>query len=74
MVGELLESGKYNVAEAAREVGFNDLSHLNRCFRKILGWSPKTALKAAGKRICTNKGRIGYGLGGAESVEWRRRP
>jgi AraC family transcriptional regulator len=48
MVCELFETGKYNVAEAAREVGFHDPSHLNRCFRKIKGWSPKEALKAAG--------------------------
>lgn len=43
-VDDLLRSGKYNVTEAAREVGFNDLSHLNRCFRNFFGRSPKTAI------------------------------
>jgi AraC-like DNA-binding protein len=46
-VDELLRSGKYNVTEAAREAGFHDLSHLNRCFRKFFGYSPKTAMSTA---------------------------
>ncbi|MDD3179575.1 MAG: AraC family transcriptional regulator [Opitutaceae bacterium] len=46
-VRELLGTGRYNVTEAAREVGFHDLSHLNRCFRNFFGCSPKTVLKAA---------------------------
>jgi AraC-like DNA-binding protein len=44
-VHELLASGRYNVTEAGREVGFHDLSHLNRCFRSVFGYSPKAALK-----------------------------
>ncbi len=44
-VRELLESEKYNVSQAAEQVGFHDLSHLNRCFRKFYGRSPKTFLK-----------------------------
>ena len=44
-VHELLRSGKFNVSEAAREVGFHDLSHLNRCFRNVFGCSPRTVLK-----------------------------
>ena len=43
-VGELLRTGRFNVTEAAREVGFHDLSHLNRCFRNYYGYSPKTVL------------------------------
>jgi len=46
-VDDLLRSGKFNVTEAAWEVGFNDLSHLNRCFRNFFGYSPKTAIKTA---------------------------
>lgn len=38
---KLLATGKYNVTEAAEEVGFYDLSHMNRCFRKFFGCSPK---------------------------------
>ena len=44
-VHELLRSGKFNVSEAGREVGFHDLSHLNRCFRNVFGCSPRTVLK-----------------------------
>jgi AraC family transcriptional regulator len=44
-VHELLRSGKFNVSEAGREVGFHDLSHLNRCFRNVFGCSPGTVLK-----------------------------
>jgi AraC-like DNA-binding protein len=50
-VCELFETGKFNVAEAAREVGFHDPSHLNRCFRKLKGCSPKEALKAVGSAV-----------------------
>jgi AraC-like DNA-binding protein len=46
-VDDLLRSGKFNGPEAAREVRFNDLSHLNRCFRNFFGYSPKTAIKTA---------------------------
>jgi AraC-like DNA-binding protein len=46
-VHELLASGKFNVTEAGREVGFHDLSHLNRCFRNFFGCSPKAVLKNA---------------------------
>jgi AraC family transcriptional regulator len=46
-VYELLGSGKYNVTQAGREVGFDDPSHLNRCFRNIFGYSPIVALKGA---------------------------
>ena len=45
-VRELLRTGRYNVTEAGREVGFHDLSHLNRCFRSIYGCSPKKALNS----------------------------
>ena len=46
-VHELLTTAKYNVTEAGREVGFHDLSHLNRCFRNAFGCSPKEVLKNA---------------------------
>ena len=46
-VKELLRSGKYNVTEAAREAGFHDLSHLNRCFRHFFGCSPKTVVNTS---------------------------
>ena len=45
-VRELLRTGRYNVTEAGREVGFHDLSHLNRCFRNLYGCSPKKALNS----------------------------
>lgn len=50
-VCELFETGKYNVTEAAYEAGFHDPSHLNRCFKKIKGCSPKEALKIAGSAV-----------------------
>lgn len=43
-VDDLLRSGEYNVTEAARMAGFHDLSHLNRCFRKFFGHSPKDSI------------------------------
>ena len=46
-VRELLGTGRYNVTEAGRAVGFHDPSHLNRCFRNMLGCSPMTVRKAA---------------------------
>jgi AraC family transcriptional regulator len=46
-VRELLGTGRYNVTEAGREVGFHDPSHLNRCFRNIHGCSPIMVRKAA---------------------------
>lgn len=46
-VRELLSSGNYNVTQAGQEVGFDDPSHLNRCFRNVYGYSPMAVLKAA---------------------------
>ncbi len=46
-VRELLGTGKYNVTQAGREVGFHDPSHLNRCFRNVFGRSPMAVLKGA---------------------------
>ena len=46
-VEELLRTGKYNVTEAGREVGFHDPSHLNRCFRKRFGYPPIEVRKGA---------------------------
>jgi len=38
--GELLESGEYNVTEAALAVGFDDLSYFNKCFKRFFGGAP----------------------------------
>jgi AraC family transcriptional regulator len=46
-VSELLRTGEYNVTEAGQEVGFDDPSHLNRCFRKRFGCPPIAELKRA---------------------------
>lgn len=42
---ELLESGEYNVTEAALSVGFYDLSYFNRTFVKFFGFTPSLAGK-----------------------------
>lgn len=41
---ELLESGEYNVSEAALAVGFTDFSYFNRTFRKFFGKNPSDAM------------------------------
>lgn len=46
-VRELLETGECNVSEAAEKMGFCDLSHLSRCFRKCFGFPPKTVRKTS---------------------------
>jgi AraC-like DNA-binding protein len=48
---QLFKTGEYNVTEAAHEVGFHDLSYLNRCFRKFKGCSPKGVLKGVGNAV-----------------------
>lgn len=40
-VKELLETGHYNVTEAAREVGFSNRGHFAASFRKKFGVNPK---------------------------------
>jgi len=37
---ELLRSGKYNVTEAALEVGYNSLSHFSTAFHATFGCCP----------------------------------
>lgn len=37
---ELLKSGRYNVTEAAMEVGYNSLSHFSHAFRQETGYCP----------------------------------
>ena len=37
---ELLESGKYNVTEAALEVGYSSLSHFSQAFCQTMGCCP----------------------------------
>ena len=50
---ELLQSGRYNVTEAAMEVGYSSLSHFSQCFCQTMGCCPglypskRASLKAA---------------------------
>ena len=37
---ELLRSGKFNVTEAALEVGYNSLSHFSQAFHEAFGCCP----------------------------------
>ena len=37
---ELLKSGKYNVTEAALEVGYSSLSHFSQAFCQTMGCCP----------------------------------
>lgn len=41
---DLLATGNFTVAEAAREVGWRDASHASRAFRSIYGHAPSTHL------------------------------
>lgn len=52
---ELLRSGKYNVTEAALEVGYSSLSHFSQAFCQVIGCCPglyplKTPTQAAATR------------------------
>lgn len=38
---DLLATGEHRISEVAEEAGFCDQSHLNRHFKKLLGYSPK---------------------------------
>jgi AraC-like DNA-binding protein len=38
--GDLLRSGKYNVTEAALEVGYSSLSHFSQAFCQTMGCCP----------------------------------
>ena len=42
---ELLESGDYNVTEAALEVGYSSLSHFTKVFKEVVGRRPSEILK-----------------------------
>lgn len=44
----LLHESKLSIAEIAVTVGFCDQSHLNRCFKRLVGVTPKQLLKALG--------------------------
>ncbi len=46
---ELLESGEYNVTEAALSVGFDDMSYFNRVYRRFYGENPSKAEKVKEK-------------------------
>jgi len=39
---DLLATGEHRISEVAEAAGFCDQSHLNRHFKKLLGYSPKT--------------------------------
>jgi len=41
---KLLQSGEYNITETADAVGFSDVKHFSKCFRKITGNPPSTFL------------------------------
>ena len=41
---ELLTTGKFNISEAAHQVGFVDQSHLTRHFKRVFGLPPKRLL------------------------------
>lgn len=43
---ELLASGKMNVSEVSREVGFNDPLYFSRCFSAVKGCSPREYMKS----------------------------
>src|SRR5258708_24294611 len=42
---ELLTTGKFNISEAAHQVGFVDQSHLTRHFKRVFGLPPKRLLR-----------------------------
>src|SRR5690606_8210604 len=41
----LLQSGKFNITQAAYETGFNDLKHFRKSFQKQFGVTPSEYLK-----------------------------
>jgi AraC family transcriptional regulator len=43
---ELLTTGKFNISEAAHQVGFVDQSHLTRHFKRVFGLPPKRLLSS----------------------------
>ena len=52
---ELLQSGKYNVTEAAMAVGYSSLSHFSQCFCQTMGCCPGLyPSKAAGRKGAMN--------------------
>lgn len=44
MAIEMLESGHFNISEIARDLGFCDIYHFSKCFKKHKGVSPKNYL------------------------------
>lgn len=42
-----LKSGEYNVSDAASAVGFSDIKHFSKCFRRHMGCPPSTFLPVA---------------------------
>lgn len=45
---QLLQSGEYNVTEAAMMTGFNNIGYFRKCFKKEYGVSPSEVLKGKG--------------------------
>ena len=48
---ELLRSGRYNVTEAATEVGYASLSHFSKAFCETIGCCP--VLYPMAKNVCS---------------------
>jgi signal transduction histidine kinase/ligand-binding sensor domain-containing protein/DNA-binding response OmpR family regulator len=43
--GQLMQTGEFNVSEAAYQVGFNDIKHFRKCFKDHFGVMPSAYLK-----------------------------
>ncbi len=56
---ELLKSGKYNVTEAALEVGYSSLSHFSQAFCQTMGCCPALYPKSLSEN---SEGRCGEGF------------
>jgi AraC-like DNA-binding protein len=48
---QLLEQGRYSVAEVTYEVGFSDLSYFRECFKKMFGVNPSEYTHYSNNRI-----------------------
>ena len=51
---ELLRTGRYNVTEAATEVGYSSLSHFSKAFCETIGCCPVPpgAMKTPAPAVC----------------------
>jgi len=61
---DLLQSGKYNVTEAALAVGYSSLSHFSQCFCQTMGCCPGLyPNKAAARKVALNCDTQGRAVG-----------